>query len=164
MVVWFWVITATLPVPHPSHANTVCLSACTCPEEQEEDKERRNNRKRKGHQRPQCKLLIHHFARPNFRCKGKETGKGRDEMFSQNDSLLPSTFPQVINEANCACVVFYSTARNSSVSLIQPFWPTIMPDYLPYRWREGRRKSQRERERERGKEGGWRPDRTRPLV
>lgn len=74
--------------PHPSLANAVCLSVCVTGGGLGE----KGERKRRGHRRPQCKFPIHYSARPNFRSKGRGEGKGREEVFSQNDSLLPSLF------------------------------------------------------------------------
>lgn len=80
-------VAATLPDPHPSPANTLRSSVC--------GRRRRKGRGRGedvgGHSASSLSIIL---FRANFRGREKREGDDGDEMFSQKDSLLPSTFPQ----------------------------------------------------------------------
>lgn len=81
-------VAATLPDPHPSPANT--LSVCG----------RRRRRRRMGEEEERTSEGTVQVPYPSFcfeqtsGAEGSERGDDGDEMFSQKDSLLPSTFPQ----------------------------------------------------------------------
>lgn len=88
------------------HSLTLCVCECVCLDWRRK-RRRRRIRREEEERTSEATVQVTH---PSF-CKTKlqRQRKGREEMFSQNDSLLPFPFPQVINEAKWGCVV--STAQ-----------------------------------------------------
>ncbi len=140
------------------HSLTLCIWVCVCVCVCVWRRKRRRKRREEEERTSEATVQVPHPSFCKTRLHKEKRGKGREVMFSQNDSLLPSPFPREINEAKRGLRCFSSTARNSSVSLTNNrslFCPTLFST--------DRQGAGREREWERVG-GGGRQDRTGPLV